>query len=89
MCKASGETVDRMLWKGSLGSLTRNLAWKVALLGLMWIIWRERNSRIFEGEEKSVILLKSFLLSTLYEWLTLIGNLHVSSFFEFIDELNS
>ena len=31
---------------------------------LMWCIWRERNSRSFEGREWSILEFKSFLLSS-------------------------
>ena len=34
----------------------------------MWLIWRERNTRTFEDVEKSIDLLKSLLVGTLFGW---------------------
>ena len=40
----------------------------MVLACLMWLIWRERNTHTFEDVERSVDLLKSLLIGTLFEW---------------------
>ena len=38
--------------------------WNIALLCIMWAIWRERNNRTFDGVENSIkVLKKSFVWS--------------------------
>lgn len=39
------------------------MAWIVALLSLMWVVWREINRRAFEGLLKNFIKLRSSFLS--------------------------
>ena len=47
----------------------RNIViWRFVPHCLMWCIWRERNSRSFEGCERSILEFKSFFFSTLLEW---------------------
>ena len=45
-----------------------NINLYVKLACLMWLIWRERNTRTFEDVEKSIDLLKSLLVGTLFGW---------------------
>ena len=40
--------------------------WNMVLACLMWLIWRERNNRTFEDIVRSVDLLKSTLVETLF-----------------------
>lgn len=54
----------------------------------MRTIWLERSNWTFEGEETSMLKLKLMFLPSLYEWMTVIGNLPMSSLVEFIDVLN-
>jgi hypothetical protein len=42
----------------------------VALLCLMWCLWRERNARSFEDIETSVVELKRIMFNTLYTWIS-------------------
>ena len=42
--------------------------WRFILHYLMWCIWWERNSRSFEGRERSILEFKSFFFFTLLEW---------------------
>ncbi|KAI8556591.1 hypothetical protein RHMOL_Rhmol05G0266100 [Rhododendron molle] len=46
----------------------RKSLWAMIPLCLMWVLWRERNSRVFEGVEKPLSRIKSFLLNSLYSW---------------------
>ena len=54
----------------------------------MWKIWWERNIRIFEGEEHSVIGLKRSFLLSLFEWRTVWSGLAISSVLDFVDLCN-
>ncbi|KAI8552751.1 hypothetical protein RHMOL_Rhmol06G0291500 [Rhododendron molle] len=53
-------------WKGAKVGKKRKRVWNLIPLSLMWIIWRERNSRCFEGVEKSLRSIKSFVVNSLY-----------------------
>ena len=46
--------------------------WKAAPLCLLWAIWKERNSVIFEDDCFSFSRLKSFFLRSLCSWASLI-----------------
>jgi hypothetical protein len=56
-------------WNGSLGSREASKIWKMIPHCLMWCLWCERNSRIFNGEETSIPALKFRFLQALFEWL--------------------
>ena len=56
-------------WNGSLGSREAGKIWKMIPHCLMWCLWCERNSRIFNGEETSIPALKFRFLQALFEWL--------------------
>lgn len=49
----------------------------------MWSVWKEPNYRTFDGDETSVIKLKAKFLYFLFEWLTVIRNVHASSLVDF------
>lgn len=42
--------------------------WDVALIALVWVVWKERNRRAFEGIENDSVNLKeqSFIFSFLF-----------------------
>jgi hypothetical protein len=46
-------------WRGQVGSRSVLDVWRIALLCLMWSIWRERNARCFEDCEKTKEELKN------------------------------
>ena len=52
-------------WWNWLGKHSSNI-WNVVPACLMWLIWRERNNRTFEDIVRSVDLLKSTLVETLF-----------------------
>ena len=54
----------------------------------MWYIWREWNNRIFEGEECSIIELKSHFLLSLFERRTALSGLVIPSVLDFLDLCN-
>jgi hypothetical protein len=51
----------------------------------MWVLWRERNLRVFEGQERTVLDLKLVLLRTLFDWLHCSSSYSPSYFEEFLD----
>ena len=50
----------------------------------MWLIWRERNSRMFEDIERPVDLVKSLLVGTLFEWSRIWGFTYCTSMSDFL-----
>ena len=54
---------------------------------LMWLIWKERNAghlRTFEDIERPIVLLKSLLARTLFEWSCNWGFTHFISMSDFL-----
>jgi hypothetical protein len=51
----------------------------------MWCIWKERNVRLFEGSEKSVIELKLQFKCSLAEWMAAFGPFGSSNLIDFLD----
>ena len=51
----------------------------------MWLLWQERNQRVFEDSERHSTDLKLILIHTLMEWTAAVSSLSVSSVFAFID----
>jgi len=47
--------------------------WKLLPLAIWWCTWRERKSRIFEGNSRSVQDFKLHFLRTLYSWSQVLG----------------
>ena len=73
---------DRFLscWRGQWGSPQSEAIWKMIPPYLMWCIWKERNDRIFEDSERTVVELKAFFFNTLYQWMVAYECFHISSF---------
>ena len=63
------KSVVRLLacWKGRLGHHRNGYIWLIVPHCLMWCLWRERNSRCFEDNERSIPDLKLF--RSLLGWL--------------------
>jgi hypothetical protein len=51
-----------------IGNISAKGVWRIAPLCLIWIIWRERNARCFEDNERSMEELKKLLIQTLFHW---------------------
>ena len=60
-------------WSGRSCRLNTKLLWSMIPHFLMWVIWRERNTRTFEGDERWIHELKLFFLQTLLEWANALG----------------
>jgi hypothetical protein len=66
--------------------------WRLALLCLLWCIWRERNVRSFEDQETLVVDPKRIMFNSLYTWIATHNNLlffFFPSFSEFLDFCSS
>jgi hypothetical protein len=72
-------------WGAAMGSGQATEAWRLAPLCLLWCIWRERNARLFEDVETSMVELRKRLIDTLYFW---IAPHHSLSVFTYVDFLN-
>ena len=59
--------------------------WGAVPLCVMWVLWRKRNLRVFEGQERTMLDLKLILLHTLFDWLHCSSNYSPSYFEEFLD----
>ena len=75
-------------WQGSFGRHRYGFIWSIVPHGLMWCLWRERNSRCFEDFERSIPDLKLFFFRTLRDWLFPLQNKSFPSFFDFLDSCN-
>jgi hypothetical protein len=72
-------------WMGSFCKSHHAGVWGAVTLCAMWVLWRERNLRVFEGQERTVLDLKLVLLRTLFDRLHCSSNHSFSSFKEFLD----
>jgi len=68
------------IWNGQLKE-----AWRLAPLCLLWCIWRERNARLFEDVETTMVELRKGWLTTLYSWIAPHHSLSVFTFVEFLN----
>ena len=82
-------SVALMLWSWSGGRVgkRRQKAWTFAPFCLMWLIWLERNRRVFRDTAVPVFRLKSRFLSILLSWVSGRVKPDVSFFLDFIDVL--
>ena len=51
----------------------------------MWVTWRERNTRIFVGDERSIHELKLFFFQTLFDWANALGVVNFISLPDIMD----
>uniref|UniRef100_A0A2N9EXD0 Reverse transcriptase domain-containing protein n=1 Tax=Fagus sylvatica TaxID=28930 RepID=A0A2N9EXD0_FAGSY len=81
-----GSVVEVMAsWMGSFRKSRHADVWGAVPLCVMWVLWRERNLRVFEGQERTVLELKLVLLRTLFDWLHCSSSYSPSYFEEFLD----
>jgi hypothetical protein len=59
------------------------LVWNAIPSFLMWCVWRERNTQCFDDQERTSSNLRTCVLKSLFEWISAIAFLHVSSFTDF------
>jgi hypothetical protein len=75
-------------WQGWFGKHHSSEIWKVIPPCLMWCVWRERNSRLFEDGECSILDLRSQFLRTLFDWLSVTGLFSFTNLLESTDLCN-
>uniref|UniRef100_A0A2N9I4J4 Reverse transcriptase domain-containing protein n=1 Tax=Fagus sylvatica TaxID=28930 RepID=A0A2N9I4J4_FAGSY len=66
----------------------KSSVWNLVPLCLMWTIWRERNSRIFEDEEHSIPKLAETFFGFLFDWARVWGLTSEISLPAFVVSLN-
>jgi len=71
-------------WRAAIGYGSAKEARWLAPLCLLWCIWRERNARLFEDVETSMVELRKRLLNTLYIWIESSHNLNVFPYVDFL-----
>ena len=72
-------------WQGCFGLHKLNGIWNCIPHCLLWCLWRERNSRQFEGSARSLTNLKTIVLNTLFVWVLASGCFPRSTFLDFLD----
>ena len=63
-------------WQGSFKRQKSYEIWAVIPHCLLWCLWRERNSRIFEDCDRSTLDLRLQFLRTLFDWMSATGCFH-------------
>jgi len=71
-------------WGPVIGCARAKEAWRLAPLCLLWCIWRERNARLFEDVETSMVELRKQLLNTLYIWIASHHSVNVFTYVDFL-----
>ena len=68
------------------GADLRNLViWQMVPHCVIWCLWRERNARLFEDCESSVVDIKLLFFQTLHAWVNAVGVFSINSITELID----
>ena len=60
-------------WSGKFNRLRSKVLWRMIPHCLMWVIWRERNTWTFDGNERSIHELKLLFFQTLFDWANATG----------------
>lgn len=83
------EGVLGVLWSWARGWVgkRRRKAWNLALLSLMWLIWLERNRRIFQEVVRSVYWLELRFLHVLCGWVSVQVDPDLFTFLGFLDDM--
>jgi len=69
-------------WGPAIGCVRAKEAWRLAPLCLLWCIWRERNARLFEDVETSMV--RKRVLNMLYIWIASHHSLNVFTYVDFL-----
>ena len=75
-------------WQGSFGGHWSIDLWMAVPHYVLWCIWREQNSRCFEGKERSTSDFKSLLPHTLLEWSSSFNLFPCSNFLDMLNLCN-
>ena len=66
------------------GDTHSSSVWNMVPACMMWLIWREGNTRTIEDVERSFDLFKSLLFGTLFKWSRIWGSMQCISVFDFL-----
>uniref|UniRef100_A0A2N9HEZ0 Reverse transcriptase zinc-binding domain-containing protein n=1 Tax=Fagus sylvatica TaxID=28930 RepID=A0A2N9HEZ0_FAGSY len=72
-------------WGDSCHSIRIRKVWDMVPPCVFWCIWWERNSRSFEGKERTLMEVKGTVLRTLLDWSKAAGIVSFYSVLEFLD----
>ena len=75
-------------WQGRFGHHRNGYKWLIVPHCLLWFLWRERNKRCFEDNERFIPDLKLFFFRTLLNWWAAMRNQSFFSFLDFLDSCN-
>ncbi|KAL6345662.1 hypothetical protein AAG906_017398 [Vitis piasezkii] len=55
LCKGNGESIDHLFLHCpvTIGLWHSKILWQIACLTLIWMVWQERNNRIFEDKGRT------------------------------------
>ena len=83
------DTIASLLfaWRNWLGTYSSKV-WNLVPACLMWLVWKERNTRTFEDVESSIDKLKTLLVRTLFEWFCIWGLTHCSALSDFRNSIS-
>ena len=77
-----------LFYQGMMCHLRQSSLTTIKVNCLTWYIQRERNSRSFEGRERSIIEIKSFFFFTLLEWSLVLPSFSCMSLPVLLDHCN-
>ena len=85
----SQHVVDLLFgWRNWFGK-HHSCIWNIIPLCLMWLVWRERNARMFEDMSRSEAQLLETFANSLYDWSWIWGLTTTNTVFEFVVSLDS
>ena len=83
------KVVDSLFrWRNRFGKHMSGV-WNLVPLCLMWTIWKERNSRIFEDKASSMDQLMGSFVNELFDWSRIWGLTTATIVTDFVDSLGS
>ena len=75
-------------WQDKLGRHQNGHIWLIVPHCLIWCLWRERNNRCFENNERYIPDLKLFFFRISLNWLVALQNQSFTYFLDFLDSCN-
>jgi hypothetical protein len=74
-------------WRNWFGKHHSSI-WNLVPLCLMWMIWRERNARVFDDQIRSPDLVLGTFVSSLFDWARIWGFTATATVTEFVASLH-
>jgi len=74
-------------WRRRKQKLLALGVWNLIPLAIWWSVWKERNRRIFEGKDLSLLDFKMYFLRVLYTWSQALEDRVNLTFVDFVDNL--